>query len=306
MVRSQRERHLVDLRRGRPHPFDPELTELTLAHNTIAATRIKPATSELLTLQVLRREQLSPHFARVTLGRGDIHRFTAMGFDQWFRLFIPVSEDSLSRLPKKLNALAYAKYLTISKTSRPVLRNYSVRAWRADGPDGPELDIDFVLHGSAADDTAGPAATWAAGCAEGDIVAILDEGIGFNPPPGLRRMLLVADETGLPAVAGILASLPRDATGQALVEIPSAADRLPLEHPAGIEVTWVARGDEHATPGRAVLSAARAQPLPAEPFYGWVVGEQTLPATLRRHWVAAGVPKENITFVGYWRAGHAH
>jgi hypothetical protein len=35
-----------------------------------------------------------------------------MGFDQWFRLFIPVSEDSvnsLSRLPNKVNAVAYAK-----------------------------------------------------------------------------------------------------------------------------------------------------------------------------------------------------
>lgn len=59
---------------------------------------------------------------------------------------------------------------------RPVLRSYSVRAYRPDGPDGPELDIDFVLHGSAADGTAGPAATWAQHCARDDAVAILDEG----------------------------------------------------------------------------------------------------------------------------------
>jgi hypothetical protein len=54
---------------------------------------------------------------------------------------------------------------------------------RPDGPDGPELDVDFVLHGSAADGTAGPAAVWARNCARGDAVAVLDEGIGFNPAP---------------------------------------------------------------------------------------------------------------------------
>jgi NADPH-dependent ferric siderophore reductase len=61
----------------------------------------------------------------------------------------------LARLPKTLNPLSYAKYLTIAKTTRQVLRNYSVRAYRPDGPDGPELDVDFVLHGSAEHGTAG-------------------------------------------------------------------------------------------------------------------------------------------------------
>jgi NADPH-dependent ferric siderophore reductase len=74
---------------------------------------------------------------------------------------------------------------------------------RPDGPDGPELDVDFVLHGSAADGTAGPAAVWARNCARGDAVAVLDEGIGFNPAPGREHFLLVAGETGLPAIAGL-------------------------------------------------------------------------------------------------------
>lgn len=80
-----------------------------------------------------------------------------MGHDQWFRLFLPVSANSLTRLPPRLTTLSYARFLTISKTDRPVLRNYSVRARRPAGPEGPEIDVDFVLHGSAADGTAGPA-----------------------------------------------------------------------------------------------------------------------------------------------------
>jgi NADPH-dependent ferric siderophore reductase len=268
-----------------------------MARTNLNAARIKPATPEMLMLQVLRSEQVTPHFQRVTLGGGDIGKFQAMGFDQWFRLFIPVADDSLARLPNKLDTLAYLKFLAIGKASRPILRNYTVRAYRAGGAAGPELDVDFLLH-----QPAGPAATWAASCSPGDAVAILDEGIGFNPPPGAGLVRLVGDESALPAVAGILGSLPADARGHALIEIPSGEDRRDLAAPAAVEVTWLVRTDTSARPGAAALAAAAALPQPAEPLYGWVAGEQSLAAGLRRHWVAAGVPKTNIMFCGYWRA----
>ena len=273
-----------------------------MARDNLRATRIKPGNADLLTLHVVRREQISPHFVRVTLGGGDIARFRHMGFDQWFRLFIPVAEDSLeslSRLPRKLDLLSYAKYLTIAKAMRPVLRNYTVRAYR---PEGPELDLDVVIHGSTADGSAGPGATWALSCQAGDPVGLLDEGVGFNPDPALTRVLLVADESGLPATAGILASLPQNTTGQALIEIPSSEDSQQLAALPGVELTWLTRTGDHAVPGHAVLEAATALPPPGEPTYCWVVGEQTLPSAMRKHWVQAGMPKQDIMFCGYWKA----
>jgi NADPH-dependent ferric siderophore reductase len=265
-----------------------------MTRTNMSATRVKPAAATLLTLRVLCREQLSPHFVRVTFGDGDVDRFTAMGFDQWFRLFLPVaSEQALTRLPNKLTALAYAKYLTIAKTERPVLRNYSVRAFRSDGP---ELDVDFVVHGD------GPAATWALNCKPGDAVAIIDEGIAFTPPPSAKRMVLVADESGVPAAAAVLASLPLDTVGHAILEIPEDADRQDLVAPLGVTVEWLPRNDSTARPGVAALAEARALSLPGPATaYGWSVGEAALPTGLRRHWVGAGVPKNQIMFCGYWR-----
>ncbi|UCR88287.1 siderophore-interacting protein [Mycetocola spongiae] len=274
-----------------------------MTKTNLAATRIKPEAAELMTLHVLRRTRLSPHFMRVTLGRGDIGRFEYMGFDQWFRLFIPVAEDSgLARLPKRLNMLAYARYLTLAKATRPVLRNYSVRAYRESGPEGPELDVDFVLHGDAAAGTAGPAASWALACEPGDVVALLDEGIGFNPLPGRTAVRLVGDETALPAIAGILASLPAQATGHALIEVPEEADQQRLAHPRGVRVHWLPRADLGDRPGALALAAARDLPSAVEPFYGWVAGEQSLAVELRRSWVAAGVARSDLMFCGYWRA----
>ncbi|MET0434405.1 MAG: siderophore-interacting protein, partial [Cellulomonas sp.] len=197
-----------------------------MARQNVDAARRKPEVSELLTLHVLRTERVSTGFIRVTLGGGDADRFAPMGYDQWFRLFIPVADEaSLSRLPNRLDTLAYLRYLTISRTRRPVLRNYTVRAHRAQGPQGPELDVDFVVHGSVEDGTSGPAATWAQTCAPGDAVAILDEGLTFPAAAVHDHVLLVADETGLPAVAGVLASLPPHTRGTAVVEVAHDDDR---------------------------------------------------------------------------------
>lgn len=277
-----------------------------MARTSAEATRIKPENPRLLTLRVLRRTRLSPNFARVTLGGGDIGDFEHLGYDQWFRFFIPVSEGGLERLPNKLDMIAYARYLAISKAVRPVLRNYTVRDFRAEGPDGPELDVDFVVHGSAADGTAGPAASWAQSCEPGDAVALLDEGRMFNLPDGLGHVLLVSDETGLPAVAGILASLPAETVGIAIIELPAIEDVQDLTAPDGVEVRWVVREDAHAVPGRAAFAAAEAHGLPADPFYGWVVGEQSLASGVRRLWVRGGVPKDRVSFCGYWKAAKNH
>jgi NADPH-dependent ferric siderophore reductase len=278
-----------------------------MARTNIEARQVKAETPGLMTLRVVRREKISPSFARVTLGGGDIERFTPLGLDQWFRIFIPVTdEDSLTRLPQKLNTLSYAKFLTIAKTRRPVLRNYTVRGFRADGPNGPELDVDFVLHGDPAAGTAGPAASWAATCSSGDAVAILDEGVGYVQPADTSSVLLVGDETALPAVAGILASLPRDTTGLALVEIPDSADAQSIAVPPGVELRYIVRQDAHATPGRAAVRAATAGPTPGPDCFAWASGESTLATDMRRHWIAAGVPKQHIAFSGYWKAGKAH
>ena len=70
---------------------------------------VKPASQELIHLQVLRTERLTPHWMRITLGGGEIARFTPMGYDQWFRIFLPHSgeggDKGLERIPAKANRI---------------------------------------------------------------------------------------------------------------------------------------------------------------------------------------------------------
>ncbi|WP_194421415.1 siderophore-interacting protein [Microbacterium abyssi] len=269
---------------------------------------VKPETTELIPLEVLRAERLAPHWMRVTLGGGGIEKFRPMGFDQWFRLFIPVTGAAgLERVPAKAHKLfGYLKFLRIPDGDRPVMRNYSVRAYRpATDARGTEIDVDFVLHGSASAGTAGPASRWAETCAPGDRVLIIDEGLTFNPERGTDRVVLVGDETALPAIASICASLPATASGTAIVEVPTEEDALEFPHPDGITVEWLVRPHD-VEPGSLALSALRALTLPDAPFHTYAAGEQALASGVRKQLVSErGVDKNTVSFCGYWKVGAA-
>lgn len=251
------------------------------------------AESGLLRVQVLRRQQVTPHMTRVTFGGADLRRFEYRGFDQWFRLALPIRDDlGLDRMPDRFGMRGYLRYLTVPKGMRPVVRNYTVRDFRAAGP---ELDVDFLVHGS--DGVAGP---WAQRAEPGDEAALIDQGCGWKPVPA-RWHLIAADESGLPAVAGILRDLPREATGHALIELFDERDAQAMEPPPGFTVHWLVREPE-AAPGSSLLPALAALQFPPGDPYAFAVGESALATGVRRYLVRErGIDKGRVTFCGYWK-----
>lgn len=71
-------------------------------------------------------------------------------------------------------------------------------------------------------------------------------------------------------------------------------------------LAWLPRNDPDAKPGQLARAAGEKLPVPDTPCFAWVVGESSLPVSLRRHWVHAGIPKSQIIFCGYWRAAPTH
>lgn len=98
----------------------------------------------------------------------------------------------------------------------------------------------------------GVASEWAEAAQPGDRASMIlprrglaGAGIEFAPGPA-TVIVLAGDETAAPAIARILEDLPRDSQGYALIEIPAAADELPIDAPPGFKVRWLARDDrEH-------------------------------------------------------------
>lgn len=266
-----------------------------------ARRSVPPTTPRSYRLTVLRSEQVSPSFRRVTVTGDDLHELDPLGHDHWFRLFLRLPGQAELRMPTATSKLWYAQWLAMPASARPHCSNYTVREHRpGDGRRPCELDIDVVVHRDATGELEGGVAVWACAARPGDELGLLDQGLLFAPPSDVTDVHLVADETGLPAVEGILRSLPRDATGSVVQEVPHADDVRVLDAPADVTVRWVVREPE-AVPGEGALAALRARTSVDPLSYAFVVGEQALAAGGRRHLVALGLPKDRITFSGYWR-----
>jgi NADPH-dependent ferric siderophore reductase len=176
---------------------------------------------------------------------------------------------------------------------------YTLRRWR---PEAQELDILCVLHADA-----GPASAWAERARPGDPVALWGPRTAYTPPPGTDWYLLVADETGLPAVAAILESLPDGTTARVFAEVASEDERQQLPESPSFEVTWLHRDGAPAGTTTLLADAVRAMPWPGGTPYVWGGGESRTMTQVRKYVRRSiGLDRAAVSLVAYWRhAAHA-
>ncbi len=270
--------------------------------------------------------RISPNFIRLTLG-GDLADFgPAPGVpvrDLRIKLMLP-TDDGHRPVIADTDSW-YEDWRAMPEEERGYMRTFSVRELRRD-PDGTRLVVDVVRH--LDEGASGPASRFAASARPGDGLTVIgpdrtddsEAGIEFQPRPG-EAVALFADETAVPAACRILEDLPADATGSAFLEVPTEADRLPVDAPAGVGVTWLVRdGAEHGSllAGSAGATVTRDD-SPELPWiraeerrdgnadnFCWIAGEASMVTTLRRHLVATvGVDKSRVAFMGYWKIGVA-
>jgi NADPH-dependent ferric siderophore reductase len=272
---------------------------------SLSSTRPRrPAVARVGEMRVVSTTRVSSGFVRVTLVGSAIE---PMGYDQWVRLFLPAASGRLE-LPHGDAEGWYTRWLALDEAERPVVRNYTVRAARPD-PEGWQVDVDLVVHRSPVSGTVeGAAAAWAVSARPGDIVGVLDQGVIFDEPDaGHPSILVVADESGLPAAEGIARSLHPDSRAEFVLEVPHDDDRRPLASTGTINDEWVVRNDDAALPGRAALARvesllrARGAGFAHQGSYAYVVGEASFVLATRALLRAAGVPKHAVHFCAYWR-----
>ena len=301
-------------------------------------TSTRPAYRPYLTT-VAGVARLSPHFVRVAFTAPDLDVFGTAGLDQRIKLLLPLGDGTFSDIGSD-DADAgtwYTRWRDLPAETRNPLRTYTVR--RIDAP-ARRLTVDFVVHHDA-----GPAGAWAEDVRVGQQLVIVgpderspDSRSGIDWHPGTaRRVLLAGDETAAPAICSILESLDDRYDVDAFIEVPSAADMLALDLPAGVRVTWLPRADrEHgealneavgawSAASTDVLTRAAAprrqeladidvdsellwdSPVDADgEFYAWIAGEAAMVKALRRHLVqGCGIDRKRVAFMGYWRTGVA-
>lgn len=175
-----------------------------------------------------------------------------------------------------------------------ISRELTVRATRTvDGV--AEVDLDWVLHGDA-----GPASAWAARAAVGDEIVLVGPAVSRGVPPGIGRLTLAVDETGLPAAARWVAAVGADVRVTAIVEIGDDVDEAFVEAElAGADVEILYRTDGPGQLADAVRSLG--VPEPDEHVAGYGEAGDLVP--VRRHLRSCGVGPDRSTVVGHWRRG---
>jgi len=222
----------------------------------------------LARLSVRSVRRISPSFARIELGGPAMADFGVDGplHDQRIKVLFPGPHG----LPTLSAESWWGDYNALPAETRGAVRTYTVADVIGQDADTRIL-VDFVLHPGAH----GPGSDWATHATVGDeLLAVLPrrgaEGGGIEFDPGdADRLLLVGDETALPAIRQILRGLPAGVrTGAVFVEVPHAEDFCDLPVVPGIEITWLARGQ--GAVGAALVDAvsshlgftARARPIP--------------------------------------------
>ncbi|WP_072313242.1 siderophore-interacting protein [Agrococcus sp. Marseille-P2731] len=258
--------------------------------------RVAAVAPKFIELEVLENQQLSPHIRRVTLGGDEVSAMTPQGYDQWFRFFMRREGQESLHVPKSPSTW-FPQYLAMRASNRPWIRNYTVRGFRLESG---ELDIDFVCH-----EDPGPGAAWAMRAERGERAVLLDEGLLYNDNGLPGDVLMVGDESALPAIAGICESLDEGVRGTAVIEVGHRDDIQQFERPMNVDVRWIERGQARA--GDAALEELRGLHLADDLGYAYSAGEQLLATGTRRHLVRdRGMEKQRITFTGYWKLGKAY
>jgi NADPH-dependent ferric siderophore reductase len=291
----------------------------------------------LFAVQVRRVRRLSPSFLRVTFTGDDLDVFADNGYDQRFKLVLPVPGHGLAHMPGGPDW--YPQWRALPDELRCPIRTYTVRHVR---PADREVDVDVVRHPGGH----GPAARWAEAVRPGDAVALIGPdagypgdhgGVEFRPPTPGTPLLIAGDETAVPAVTAILARLPAHAAGEVLLEVPYPEDALAVEAPPRLRVRFLPRGgDPHGSQLVPAVRAAAGRLLPTaaghdalddvdvdreilwevpdgevlaaarDGVYAWLAGEAGVIKTLRRHLVSErGLDRRSVAFMGYWRLGRS-
>lgn len=271
----------------------------------------------LYALRLSARREVSPSFVRITLRGDDLATCSDILLDQRVKLLVG-SPEGLAEVGASVEDW-YPAWQDIADERRPAMRTYTLVAVRPGSDGSGEVDIDVAIHPT---DGAAPGMDFAATAPLGTPAALVaaevgrdgyeDVGVAWHPGDA-TEVLLAGDETALPAIANIAGTLGPGIRGRIVLEVPHPEDTRTIAAPDGVVVEWWIRergeravglfGGREETDvtddGDLLWDEARG----AAGWYGWIAGEAGWVRELRAEARTAGIPRGQISFMGYWKRG---
>lgn len=236
--------------------------------------------------EVLEVWNLSSVMRRIVLGGAGLAGYQSSGMpDEWFRLMVPPGRQQRVELPIKHGQQFHFA------NPQPAPRWYSLRRW---DPERHEVTVDVVVHEH------GAATRWAETVEPGDQL-LISQPHGRGVDTTADWVLILADQTGIPAACRILENLSPHQHAHAVFEAPNEEATFTPTSPAELKVCW-AYNPLPATIPSPLSAAVRTIDLPPGQGYVWMAGEAACARDVRRyfrHELKWRSPQFDI--VGYWR-----
>ncbi|MER6444382.1 siderophore-interacting protein [Streptomyces venezuelae] len=248
-------------------------------------------------LTVLRVSDVTPGMRRVTLGGPQLHAFEhaglslpalrTEGFDDHVKFFF--AEEGREPVLPRQNVSS----LDWPSEGRPISKDYTPVRF---DPVAGEIDFDFVRHDG------GIASSWAQQAAPGQVTWIAGPKMSHSHPEGADWLLVIGDETALPAIGRWLDEMPEGIRARVFIEVGEESHRQELPTRAQAEITWLVRAGRPAGRSDLLERAVRDMEWLPGTVFVWAAGEAVTLKGIRRHLsVDRGVPREQTHITGYWR-----
>ncbi|WP_105404138.1 siderophore-interacting protein [Neorhizobium sp. T7_12] len=249
------------------------MNDLTTQDQTSSAPKIERIRHELkrrvLTVETV--ERITPQMLRVTLSGEDLSDFVSAAPDDHVKIFLPTD------------------------AGEPERRDYTPRRY---DQNARSLVLDFAVH------DAGPATRWALDAVPGSALSIGGPR-GSAVISGVKRWLLIGDETGLPAMGRRIEEAGEDAVITSIGLVAGPEEEQVFETQASLKTLWVHRPLSRATDASGLISVLDTIALEPETFV-WVAAEASVARAVRAYLVEKrGYPLAWIKAAGYWAEGKA-
>ncbi len=239
-----------------------------------------------LTVEAIDRP--TPRLVRVTLGGPDLEGFRSDGSGDHVKVFFPAPGEHHAELPE----LGPDGLRRDPGTPKPRGRDYTPKH---DLLDEGRLVLDIVLH------DAGIGSDWARAAAVGDTLGVAGPRGSHVLEGQIDGLVLLGDETALPAISNFLAAAPPTRSVDAFVEVADGDDVQPLPGGPNCSVSWLPRSDAAPGHSRVLVGAAGSiDPAPGRDLY-WIAAEAGVAPAVRAALVERGVEPASIESRGYWK-----
>jgi NADPH-dependent ferric siderophore reductase len=250
-------------------------------------------------LEVLRVDDITPGMRRVIFGGSGLLPHTrdgeqipgivSDGFDDDMRIIFPHPTTGERPYPVSLGD----GRLDWNAEVNDLFRTYTVRTWDPSVGEFGELTVDFARHGS------GLAENWSSTAEPGDKLYAAGPKNCASLPVHTDRLLLIGDETALPAIGRCLEEVPAGHPVTAIIEV---ADRADIQDDLSqvacadtLDLRWVVRSEG----GDFTEDVDALSPGEGTPFV-WAAGESGRLKKVRAWVKRSEIPREHVQITGYW------